>query len=76
MKEITYTPIGIIRTPFMEPEGTPIQASRTRGVEGIVEVLPEYVPEFDQRKTSKVGWLKGKLNRHRQFKDDGRFSKE
>ncbi len=161
MKEITYTPIGIIRTPFKEPEGTPIQASGARGVEGIVEVLPEYVeglkdldgfshviliyhfhlakasqllakpflhdeehgifairgpsrpnpigisivrlekitdnvlsiidvdivdqtplldikpyvPEFDQREASNVGWLKGKVNGHRQFKDDGRFSR-
>lgn len=36
--------------------------------------IKPYVPEFDQRKTRKAGWLKGKLNRHQQFKDDGRFS--
>jgi tRNA-Thr(GGU) m(6)t(6)A37 methyltransferase TsaA len=43
MEEITYTPIGIIRTPFEEPEGTPIQASEARGVKGKVEIFPEYV---------------------------------
>jgi tRNA-Thr(GGU) m(6)t(6)A37 methyltransferase TsaA len=162
MEEITYTPIGIIRTPFMEPEGTPIQASGEQGVEGRVELFPEYVeglkdledfshviliyhfhlakaaqlrakpfldenehgifairgpsrpnpigisvvqlkkikdhvlffkgvdivdqtplldikpyvPAFDQRDASKVGWLKEKLNRLPHSRADRRFSRE
>jgi tRNA-Thr(GGU) m(6)t(6)A37 methyltransferase TsaA len=161
MRTITYRPIGIIRTPFKKPEGTPIQASGHRGARGTVEVLPEYmeglkdldgfshviliyhfhlskaarllakpflddkehgifairgpsrpnpigistvqlekiennvlsfkdvdivdgtplldikpyVPAFDQREVSKVGWLKGKLNKLPHSKDDGRFSR-
>ena len=43
MDEINYRPIGIIRSPFKEPEGTPIQPKGARGVAGIVEVFPEYV---------------------------------
>ncbi len=35
------TPIGVIRTPFKEVEGTPIQPSGARGVGGTVEVEPE-----------------------------------
>jgi tRNA-Thr(GGU) m(6)t(6)A37 methyltransferase TsaA len=42
MDEITYKPIGIIRTPFKKPEGTPIQASGACGARGTVEVFPEY----------------------------------
>jgi tRNA-Thr(GGU) m(6)t(6)A37 methyltransferase TsaA len=41
--EITYRPIGVIRSPFKEPEGTPIQPAGARGVAGKVEVFPEYV---------------------------------
>ena len=162
MKKIVYTPIGIIRTPFIEPEGTPIQASGARGISGKVEIFPEYseglqdledfshiiliyhfhlakasqllakpflddvehgifamrgptrpnpigistvrlemikgnvlsvrdvdivdrtplldikpyVPEFDRREGSQVGWLKEKIDRLPYSKDDGRFSRK
>ena len=39
---IEYTPIGIIYTPFEEAKGTPIQPTRGRGIEGRVELFPEY----------------------------------
>ena len=42
MNEIKYKPIGVIHSPFKEPKGTPIQPSGAEGVEGRVEVLPEY----------------------------------
>ncbi|RLD85827.1 MAG: tRNA (N6-threonylcarbamoyladenosine(37)-N6)-methyltransferase TrmO [Bacteroidetes bacterium] len=42
MDEITYKPIGIIHSPFIEPKGTPIQPEGARGVAGTVEVFPEY----------------------------------
>jgi tRNA-Thr(GGU) m(6)t(6)A37 methyltransferase TsaA len=40
--EIRYNPIGIIHSPFKEPQGTPIQPKGGKGVEGTVEVFPEY----------------------------------
>lgn len=43
MSEIKFVPIGIIHTPFSTPEGTPIQPKGAAGVEGMVEVYPEYV---------------------------------
>jgi len=43
MKEIKYKPIGVIHSPFKEPEGTPIQPAGAQGVSGTVEVFPEYV---------------------------------
>ena len=42
MNEIKYKPIGIIRSPFKEPEGTPIQPAGAKGIDGTVEVFPEY----------------------------------
>jgi tRNA (Thr-GGU) A37 N-methylase len=42
MIRIEYTPIGIIRTPFKTPAGTPIQPTGADGVEAKVEVFPEY----------------------------------
>ena len=43
MTQIKYTPIGIIRSPFKRPEGTPIQPQAAAGVAGTAEVFPEYV---------------------------------
>ena len=42
--EIKYTSIGIIHSPFKGPKGVPIQPSAGIGVEGYVEIFPEYVP--------------------------------
>lgn len=39
---ITFRPIGHVRSPFSEPEGMPIQPVGARGVEGAIEVLPEF----------------------------------
>jgi tRNA-Thr(GGU) m(6)t(6)A37 methyltransferase TsaA len=42
MKEVVYKPIGVIRSPFTIPEGTPIQPPAASEVKGTVEVFPEY----------------------------------
>jgi tRNA (adenine37-N6)-methyltransferase len=47
MTTIVFRPIGIIRSPFLEPAGTPIQASGATGVRGTVHVDPEFVPGLD-----------------------------
>jgi tRNA (adenine37-N6)-methyltransferase len=44
MDAIVYTPIGVIRSPFKEVEGMPIQPSGATGVRGKVELAPEYAP--------------------------------
>ncbi len=43
MESITYKPIGVIRSPFKEPPGTPIQPPAAADVEGTVELDPVYV---------------------------------
>ncbi|MFW5985700.1 MAG: tRNA (N6-threonylcarbamoyladenosine(37)-N6)-methyltransferase TrmO [Halanaerobiaceae bacterium] len=42
MKEICYKPIGEVKSPFKKPEGTPIQPPAAEGVEGRIELLPEF----------------------------------
>jgi len=42
MSTISFTPIGIIHTPFKQPKGTPIQPKAGQGVRGTVEVDPKY----------------------------------
>lgn len=42
MKEIIYTSIGVVHSPYTEPRGTPIQPAASNAVKGIVEVFPEY----------------------------------
>jgi tRNA-Thr(GGU) m(6)t(6)A37 methyltransferase TsaA len=39
---IEYKLIGIIHSPFKEPKGTPIQPAGSKGINGIVEIFPEY----------------------------------
>jgi tRNA-Thr(GGU) m(6)t(6)A37 methyltransferase TsaA len=39
---IVYMPVGFVRSPFKDPEGTPISPSGGGGVAGTVEVLPEF----------------------------------
>jgi len=43
MKEIILRPIGIIRSPFKDIKGMPIQPTAARGVTGTIEIEPEYV---------------------------------
>jgi len=42
MTEIRYKPIGIIHSPFKQPNGTPIQPAGARDIEGTVEIASEY----------------------------------
>lgn len=39
---IQFQPIGVIHTPFTQPEGMPIQPAGAAGVRGTVEVFAEY----------------------------------
>ncbi len=42
MNEIKYKPIGVIHSPFKEPKGVPIQPAGAQGIDGTVELFPEY----------------------------------
>ena len=43
MDTIKYNPIGIIHSPHKSPDGTPIQPTGAKGVEGTIEIFPEYI---------------------------------
>jgi tRNA-Thr(GGU) m(6)t(6)A37 methyltransferase TsaA len=42
MKKICFQPIGIVRSPFKQAKGTPIQPSASVDTEGTIELRPEY----------------------------------
>ncbi len=42
MTDITHTPIGVIHSPFIDPDDTPIQGVFADGARGEVEVFQEY----------------------------------
>ena len=41
-REIKLKPIGIIRTPYKEPKGIPIQGKFKKGVKGTIRLFPQY----------------------------------
>ncbi len=41
--QIIYYPIGLVHTPFKEIEGMPIQPTGATGVQGTIEILPDFV---------------------------------
>ena len=42
MPDITYCPIGTVRSPFTQVAGMPIQPSRAQGAKGSLELEPDY----------------------------------
>ncbi|MDD3643717.1 MAG: TrmO family methyltransferase [Candidatus Krumholzibacteria bacterium] len=46
-EDILYRSIGIVRSPYTGPSGTPIQAKADDGTEARVEVFPEFVEGLD-----------------------------
>ena len=40
--KIEYCPIGVVRSPFKQIEGMPIQPSGASSVQGRIEILPKY----------------------------------
>jgi len=55
--EITLAGIGIIRSPFKEPTGMPIQPVFAEGAEGTVEVLPQYTEGLSDLEGFERLWL-------------------
>ena len=42
MESVTFRPIGVIRSPYHEPQNVPIQPAAAQGIEGTAEILPEF----------------------------------
>ena len=43
MEPISYKPIGVIHTPFVDQEGMPIQPSGGSGIQGYIELYPDHL---------------------------------
>ncbi len=43
MSQICYMPIGIVRSPFKQIGGMPVQPEGARGISGTIEIDPAYV---------------------------------
>ncbi|MGC9197773.1 MAG: tRNA (N6-threonylcarbamoyladenosine(37)-N6)-methyltransferase TrmO [Acidobacteriaceae bacterium] len=56
-------PIGVIHTPFHEVKGTPIQSRAGEGVEGWVEVFPEFVAGLKDLSGFERIWLVYRFDR-------------
>jgi tRNA-Thr(GGU) m(6)t(6)A37 methyltransferase TsaA len=41
---VAFTPIGVVRTPFSEHAGMPIQTVAAKGVRGTIELDPAFIP--------------------------------
>jgi tRNA (adenine37-N6)-methyltransferase len=44
INKVELTPIGLIHSPYTTVEGTPIQPRWAAGIEGTVEVFPQFAP--------------------------------
>lgn len=44
LASVTYQPIGLIRSPFTDLVGMPVQSTGAAGAAGRIELLPDYAP--------------------------------
>jgi tRNA (Thr-GGU) A37 N-methylase len=52
-----FSPIGVIRSPFLQPTGTPIQASVSGGAEGRVELFEAFEAGLKDLESFERIWL-------------------
>jgi len=69
-------PIGLSIVRLLRREGSVLWVSDIDIVDGtpLLDIKP-YVPEFDLRKTSRIGWLERKAHLARGVRSDDRFSR-
>lgn len=70
-------PIGISTVGLIKIEGSKIYIQNMDIVDGtpLLDIKP-FVPEFDQRKIHKIGWLEKQVHKLHKTKDDNRFCGE
>jgi tRNA-Thr(GGU) m(6)t(6)A37 methyltransferase TsaA len=57
MKALQPVTIGVVRTPFLEPTGTPIQPRFSEGTQGTISVRDEYAEGLDDIEGFERLWL-------------------
>lgn len=68
LKQIRIQAIGMIRTPFLEASGTPIQTAYGQGIEGLVLVNEAYTAALDDIDGFERLWLIYWMDRVGQFR--------
>jgi tRNA-Thr(GGU) m(6)t(6)A37 methyltransferase TsaA len=64
--KLELTPIGLIHSPYLQAEGTPIQPRWAAGIEGTVELFPEFAPGLRDLDGFERIWLLYWFNRARE----------
>ena len=69
-------PIGLSIVRLIRVEDNLLHIQDVDLVDGtpVLDIKP-YVPRFDQRETTEIGWLKNKIIKMESVSDDGRFAK-
>jgi tRNA (adenine37-N6)-methyltransferase len=69
-------PIGISTVQLIHIESNTLHIQDIDIIDGTPIIdIKSYVPEFDCRKTAKIGWFHDKISKLATTKDDGRFCK-
>lgn len=63
MQPVTFTPIGVVRSPFTSEEGMPIQSIAAEGVEGRIELDPAFAPGLADLEGFSHLWMLTHLHR-------------
>jgi tRNA (adenine37-N6)-methyltransferase len=63
MRDITFTPIGVVRSPFTQQQGTPIQPACADGAAGSLEVEPQYAAALTDLEGFERIWIIYHLDR-------------
>jgi tRNA (adenine37-N6)-methyltransferase len=67
MQALAFTPIGIIRSPFQEPTGMPIQTVAAQGAAGTLELEPQFAGALKDLHEFSHLWLLVHLHRSAGF---------
>ena len=67
-KEITFRPIGTIRTPFKTQNGAPRQPSCSEGAEGTIHIFPEFREGLADLDGFERVWILFLMDRSREYK--------
>jgi tRNA (adenine37-N6)-methyltransferase len=57
MDTVSYTPIGVVRSPHTDAASTPKQTESARGIAGRVELAPEFAPGLTDLAEFDYVWL-------------------
>jgi tRNA-Thr(GGU) m(6)t(6)A37 methyltransferase TsaA len=69
-------PVGVSVVRLTKKENNILHIQDVDIIDGtpLLDIKP-FVPDFDQRKAEKIGWLTGKIGKMHSSRDDGRFAK-